>query len=210
MQIHKLLIPRLRIRRWRSECGFACLSHWKESCPSNLAFLLLLLLFIGCPLIHGYSTNSLLSVIIASTRLLLTTWLNSWESISQPTNFTHLLIHPFSVFPLYAHTRLVKGYFLMLHRQSGTLSLTKSDHPTPSHPSNHHLKLIFFSSPTDCVWVCVWVYVCACVCVCVCVCVCERGGRGRERERERERELVVYCKVWVFLVFVFFHLFCLI
>ena len=36
-------------------------------------FLLILLLFIGWPLIHGYSTNSLLSVIIASTRLLLAT-----------------------------------------------------------------------------------------------------------------------------------------
>ena len=45
-------------------------------------FLLILLLFIDCSLIHGYSTNSLLSVIIASTRLLLTTWLNSWESVS--------------------------------------------------------------------------------------------------------------------------------
>ena len=75
-------------------------------------FLLILLLFIGCPLIHGYSTNSLVSVIIAATRLLLTTWLNSWEYISQPANFAHLLILPFSVFPLYVHTRLVKGHFL--------------------------------------------------------------------------------------------------
>ena len=41
----------------------------------------------------------------------------------------------------------------------------KSGHPAPSHPSDHHLKLIFFSSPTDCVW-----------------------GEGGERERERERE----------------------
>ena len=76
------------------------------------------------------------------------------------------------------HTRLVKGHFLLLRRQSGTLSLTKSGHSTPSHPSNHHLKLSFFSSPTDCV----------------------RGERerekgrgegrekGRERGRERERE----------------------
>ena len=39
----------------------------------------------------------------------------------------------------------------MLRRQSGTLSLTKSGQPTPSHPSNHHLKLIFFNSPTDCI-----------------------------------------------------------
>ena len=113
---------------------------------------------------HGYGTNSLLSVINASTRLLLTTWLNSRESISQPANFAHLLILPVSVFPLYAYTRLVKGHFLMLHRLSGTLSLTKSGHPTPSHPSNHHLKPIFFSSPTDCVW------------------GGGEGGRGKERE----------------------------
>ena len=77
---------------------------------------------------------------------------------------------PFFLFPLYAHTRLVKGHFLMLRRQSGTLSLTTSGHPTPPHPSNHHLKLIFFSSPTDS----------------VCVCV---GEREREREKKkRERE----------------------
>ena len=30
----------------------------------------------------------------------------------------------------------------MLRRQSGTLSLMKSDHPTPSHPSNHAVLLI--------------------------------------------------------------------
>ena len=69
--------------------------------------------------------------------------------------------------------------------QSGTLSLTKPGHPTPSHPSNHHLKLIFFNSPTDC--------------------ICgggdgEGGERGkgegeREREGKREGELVVYRKV---------------
>ena len=121
-----------------------------------------------CPLIHGYWTNSFLchKSLIASTRLLLTTWLNSWESISKPANFAHLLILPFSVFPLYAHTRFVKGHFLMLCRQSGTLFLTISGHPTPCHPSNHYLKLIFFSSPTDC--------------------VCLGGGK-REREWGRER-----------------------
>ena len=85
----------------------------------------------------------------------LTVLLRIYKSTSQPANFTHLLILPFSIFPLYAHTRLVKGLFLMLRRQSGTLSLTRSGHPTPCHPSNHHLKLIFFSSPTDCACVCV-------------------------------------------------------
>ena len=141
-------------------------------------YIYFLLLFIGCPLIHRYSTNSLLSGINASTQLLLTTWLNSWESISQPAYFSHLLILPFSVFLLYAHTRFVKGHFLMLRWQSGTLPLTKSGHPTPSHPSNHNLKLIFFSSPTDC--------------VCVCVCMGEMGRERGEREGgergERERD----------------------
>ena len=165
-------------------------------------FLLILLLFIGCPLIHEHSTNSLLSVIIASTRLLLAIWLNSWESISQPANFAHLLILPFYVFPLYAYTRLVKGHFLILCRQSGTLSLTKSGHPTPSHPSDHHFKVIFST-----VLLIVWV----------------RGGRDggrRERERERERErdrqtdrqtereLVNYRKVSKVFCLLFVYLFC--
>ena len=119
----------------------------------------------------------------------MSTWLNSWESISQPANSAHLLILPFSVsvFPLYAHTRLIEDNFLMLRRQSGTLSLTKSGYPTPIHPSDHHLKLLFFSSPTD--------YVCACMCG------REREKeRGRESEREKgwERELVFYRKVWFF------------
>ena len=58
--------------------------------------------------------------------------------LSQPVNLAHLLILPFSVFPLYAYTRLVKGHFLILHRLSGTLSLTKSRHSARCHPSNHH------------------------------------------------------------------------
>ena len=76
------------------------------------------------------------------------------------------MLAPFSVFPLYAHTRLVKGHFLTLRRQSGTLSLTKSGHPTPSHPPNHHLKLIFSA-------------------VLLMVCV---GGARREGERWGQRE----------------------
>ena len=86
----------------------------------------------------------------------------------------------------------------MLCRQSGTLSLTKSGHPTPSHPSNHHLKLIFFGSPTDC------------VCLCRGETERERGeGGGREGEKEGERvgELVVYREVWhfFFLPLILFH-----
>ena len=57
----------------------------------------------------------------------------------------------------------------MLCQQSGTLSLTKTGHPTPSHPSDYHLKLIIFSSPTECVW------------------ERERKGEG-ERKRKGERE----------------------
>ena len=76
---------------------------------------------------------------------------------------------------------LVKGHFHMLRWQSGTLSLTKSGHPTRSHPSDHHLLLIFFSSPADC--------------------VCWGGG-----ERERECGLVVYLKVWeLFFSIILFH-----
>ena len=114
-------------------------------------------------------------------------WLNSWESVIQPTNFTHLLILPFSVFPPYTHTRLVKCLFLMLCRQSGTLSCMKSGRPTPSHPSNHHLKLFQQSY---------W----------SCVCWEKGGGRGwRGREREgREKELVVYSKVWELFFYTYF------
>ena len=73
----------------------------------------------------------------------------------------------------------------MLRRQCGTLSLMKSGHPTPSHPSNHHLKLIFFSSPTD------------------------GGGGEREREggRERERTGGLSWNVRVFLFVCFFTYF---
>ena len=63
---------------------------------------------------------------------------------------------------------ILSPHFLMLRWQSGTLSRTKSGHPTPSHPSNHFLKLIFFSSPIDCVGVGVG----------------GRGGGKREREGE--------------------------
>ena len=123
-------------------------------------------------------------LLIASTQLLLTTWLNSWESISQPASFAYLLILPFSVFQLYAHTHLVKGHFCMLCQQSGTL--TKSGHPTPSHPSNHHLKLIFFSRPTDC--------------VCVCVCVYGEGGREKENQWSITKDKIFFPPLILFHV----------
>ena len=56
--------------------------------------------------------------------------------------------------------------FCYEHCLSGTLFLMKSGQ-APSHSSDHLLKPIFSSSPTNCM----------CVCVCVCVCV-------REREKE--------------------------
>ena len=97
----------------------------------------------------------------------------SKQNISQPANFAHLLILPFFVFPLYAHTRMVKGRFLMLCQQSGTLSLTKSGHPMPSQFFKSSLKTYLFQQSY-------W----------LCVCVCERErererGRGGGRERER-------------------------
>ena len=70
----------------------------------STTFLLILLLFIGCPSIHGYSTNSLLYFnCLNLTAPDYLTEMNSWESISQPANFAHLLILPFSVFPPNAH-----------------------------------------------------------------------------------------------------------
>ena len=98
---------------------------------------------------------------------------------NQHASYAFLLIRPFSVFPLCAHTHLVRDLFsLMLHRLSGIVSLAKLDHQTHSHLSN-----IFEISPlqaillTLCVFVCVCVHVCVCTCVhvCVCVCVCEHA-----------------------------------
>ena len=79
----------------------------------------------------------------------------------------------------------------MLRRQSGTLSLTKSGYLTPSHPSNHHLKL--FSQQSY--WLCVG----------------GGGERGGERERETEKErtsgLSQSVRVWGcrFFLHILFH-----
>ena len=81
--------------------------------------------------------------------------------------------------------------------QSGTLSLMKSGHPTPSHPSNHHLNLFQQSY-----WLCVWRGGRQSYWLCV-----FGGGEGeRERERERERESAsgLLQNVRVFFLFINF------
>ena len=105
-----------------------------------------------------------LSAITASTRLLLTTCLNSWETTSQPTYYIHLLTLPFSVCLLYARTHLLgqRSFSYVAPSVWNTLLYEIRSSNTLS-SSNHLLKPILSSSPTDCV--CVWVCVCVCVCV---------------------------------------------
>ena len=143
--------------------------HFSSSCFSSLVA-------------HRFedTVQILLSVIIASTRLLLTTWLNSWESTSQPANFAHLLILLFSVFPLYAHTRLVKGHFLTLRQQS-------EHYPLWNQVIQQSLKTYLFQQSY-------W----------LCECVLGGGGRVRERERETEREnkwSITNCERFFFLTY---------
>ena len=68
--------------------------------PKLTISLLNLLLFIGSPLTHECSTNSLLCGTAAYTLALLSTWLNSWKFTNQPANCALLLTLPFFVFPL--------------------------------------------------------------------------------------------------------------
>ena len=116
--------------------------------------LLVSLISTGCPLVHEYNTNSLLCATTASTRLLLSTWLNS-RQFTNPTR--QLLTLPFSVFPRCACTLLPALFCLhfsactflpalfcmhssactrsvtdpfVLHRLSGTVSLAELNHQT--------------------------------------------------------------------------------
>ena len=66
--------------------------------PKLAISLLILLLSIGCPLIHEYNTKSLLCDTTASVLLLLSTWLSSWKFTNQPTSYAVLLILPFLSF----------------------------------------------------------------------------------------------------------------
>ena len=117
-------------------------------------------------LIYEYSTNSLLFA--TTTWQLLSTWLNSWQFTNQPAVCV-LLILPFSVFPLYAHIRLVCDLFAYA-APSVCNSLpckVRSSSKLTSFESSLKLDLFKLSY-----WLCVCVCVCVRVCVCVCVCVC--------------------------------------
>ena len=110
--------------------------------PKLTTFHLNLLLSIGCPLICKNSTNSLLCAATASTLSIPSTW----RSTNQPASFAVLLILPFFVFPLWAHTCLVRDLFLMLHCLSGTCTLSNLDHQIHL----HLLSFFFFFFP--CWW----------------------------------------------------------
>ena len=144
-----------------------------------MKFLLIFLLFIGGPLIHGCSAGSLLYAVVASAWLLLAVWLGSRKHVGQPASFAHHLMLQFSVFPLYTHIRLVEGHFLVLRQWSGALSLARSGHQTPSRPSSHRLRLVFFGGPAGC-------------------------GGGSEGERERTSGLSQ--NVRVFFPLILFHI----
>ena len=83
-----------------------------------------------------------------------------WTPYSLQTNppATLFLWYFHSLSSLCAHTRLVRDLFLMLHRLSGTVSLSKLDHQIHSH---HFKNLTSSSYPTDCVCMCA--HVCACL-----------------------------------------------
>ena len=130
----------------------------------KLTISLILLLSIGCPLMHGYSTNLLPCATIASAGPPLSTWLNSWKVSNQPTSNALLLIFPFFVFPLWACTHLARDY-LTLHHLCGAVSLCcvrSSNTLTSFKPSlkSHLFKLSY------CLWVCVHMFMCVCARIC--------------------------------------------
>ena len=117
--------------------------------PKLILSLLILLLSIGCPLIHEYSTNLLLCATTASTWPFLDTWLNSLKFTNQPKTYALLLILSFFIFPLCMRNCLVRELFLMLHHLSGTVSVAKLGHQTCSYLSNHLWNLTYSGYPTD-------------------------------------------------------------
>ena len=106
---------------------------------------IILLLSIGCPLIHEYSTNLLLCATTDSTLLFLSAWLISWRFRNQPASHALLLILPFSVFPLCACTHLVRDLFLMFH------CLEQSPLQSQIVKHTHILQVIFEISPLQAV-----------------------------------------------------------
>ena len=125
--------------------------------------LFILLLSIGCPLIHEYSTSLLLCATTASARPLLSTWLNlKFNNLC--SSYALLLILPFFVFPLCTCTRLVKRPV-----SYAALSVQNSP-PCKVRSSNIHIfQIIIEISPPQAIQL----TVCTCLCVCVCVCVCD-------------------------------------
>ena len=83
-----------------------------------------------------------------------------WTPYSLQTNppATLFLWYFHSLSSLCAHTCLVRDLFLMLHRLSGTVSLSKLDHQIHSH---HFKNLTSSSYPIDCMCMCA--RVCACL-----------------------------------------------
>ena len=106
------------------------------------------------------SSSAIYVLQAASTRLLLSTWLNSWQLTNQPTSYDLLLILLFSVFPLCAHSHLVRDLFLVMHQLSGTLSLAKLYHQTHSQLSHPLWNLTSSNYSIDCMCVLVYMYVC--------------------------------------------------
>ena len=125
----------------------------------------------------------------ALTQLLLSTWLNFWKFINQPASYAVLLILPFFLSSLCAHTHTHtqlkhspgQRSFFLLHCLSGAVFLLKLNCQTHSHLSNH-LWTLTSSSYID--FVCVSVCVCMCVFLCACVFVCVCGGGAHTRWRE--------------------------
>ena len=126
--------------------------------PKLTIYCLILLLTTGCPLIHKYSTNSPCCAATASAWLLLAAWLNSLKLTNQPASYTLLLILPFSIFPLCAHTHLVRDLFLIM---TYAALFVWSNLPCKVRSSNTltSLKLSFEISSLQAIyWLCVYVW----------------------------------------------------
>ena len=124
--------------------------------PKLAISLLVLLLSVGCPLIHEYSTNSFLCDTTASVLLLLSTWLSSWKFTSHPTSYAVLLILPFLSFLCVAALVRSEIFFLCCN--------VCLEHSPLQSLIIKHSHLSNLTSEIVCVHVCVH----ACMCVHTC------------------------------------------